>query len=93
MKLRNYFSCKKCQNCFKHEENVALFKQHQYHFHCFLCINCQKQVTHESFYLDEKFQFDVNLMKKTITFRLKRKFPFVFLLRYQIHKFIVKHVI
>ncbi|UJR31460.1 hypothetical protein I4U23_018950 [Adineta vaga] len=52
--------CKKCQSSFHHEENVAFFKQNQYHFHCFLCINCQKQLSHESFYHDEQFQFDIS---------------------------------
>ncbi|CAF5073612.1 unnamed protein product, partial [Rotaria magnacalcarata] len=52
--------CKKCNDCFRHEENVALFKQHQYHFRCFLCIDCKKQLSHESFYLDEKLQLDIS---------------------------------
>ncbi len=53
------FSCKKCHDYFKHEEIVALFKQHSYHLHCFRCTDCQKQLSHESFYLDEKLQLNV----------------------------------
>ena len=52
-------SCKKCQGYFKHEDTIALFKQHQYHFNCFICANCRKPLSHESFYLDEKLQLDV----------------------------------
>ncbi len=38
------FSCKKCHDYFKHEETIALFKQHSYHLQCFLCTDCQKQL-------------------------------------------------
>lgn len=67
---KNFIShCKKCKNNFQHEENLILFKSHHYHSQCFLCIDCKKQLTHESFYLDEKYQLDVE--KKTHVFLLK----------------------
>ncbi|CAF1056521.1 unnamed protein product [Adineta steineri] len=58
--IKKNFNCKKCNNYFKHEEHIALFKQHQYHFHCFLCLNCKKQLSHESFYFDENLQLDIS---------------------------------
>ncbi|CAF3519400.1 unnamed protein product [Adineta steineri] len=58
--IKKNFNCKKCNNYFKHEEHIALFKQHQYHFHCFLCLNCKKQLSHESFYFDENLHLDIS---------------------------------
>jgi flavoprotein len=79
------FSCKKCHDYFKHEETVALFKQHSYHLQCFLCTDCQKQLSHESFYLDEKLQLNV------ISIQIEDAHFLLF--RYRILKFIVNDAI
>jgi hypothetical protein len=83
------FSCTKCRQPFEHEETVALFKQHQYHFHCFLCAHCQRTLSHESFYLDEQLQLNVSMHFSLYSSLIM---CFLFLSRFPIHKFIVNHV-
>ena len=53
------FSCKKCEKTFNNEENIGMFKQEFYHFRCFLCVDCEKPLSHQSFYLDESSPLNV----------------------------------